>query len=406
MNTSSDYEAQAAAWLVRREASDFSAAEQAEFEAWASADPRHRAAFVRLEAAWRRADRLRGLKPLDGSVDEDLLARSPFARLEEYPAAAGTKDSRVEPAAAAREEASEESPLDKSSIRRFAADGFSVPVDEDHKRRPRRWLAPLAAAAVLAIVAIGAGLWLSMTRGDGWQRYATEYGVLTRIVLSDGSVVHLNTNSVMRTRLSPGHREVVLERGEALFKVAHDATRPFDVQAAGTTVRAVGTEFSVRLREPNEKTPGQQQWQKDVEVLVKEGRVAIDPPKQQLERAAALPSSVSMLSAGETVTISASRVSVQRVPDTEVDKKLSWTEGRLWFERQRLADVVAEFNRYNRRQMVIADPAIADLRVGGGFEANDPESFMAALEKTFGIRAFPSAEDADVIRLVGTRETP
>src|SRR6185503_2463902 len=102
MNTPTDLEAQAAAWLVRREASDFSAAEQAEFEAWASADPRHRAAFVRLEAAWRRADRLRGLKPLDGSVDEDLLARSPFARLEEYPAAAGTKDSRVEPAAAAR----------------------------------------------------------------------------------------------------------------------------------------------------------------------------------------------------------------------------------------------------------------------------------------------------------------
>jgi transmembrane sensor len=194
---------------------------------------------------------------------------------------------------------------------------------------------------------------------------------------------------------------VVLERGEALFKVAHDATRPFDVQAAGTTVRAVGTEFSVRLREPNEKTQGQ----KDVEVLVKEGRVAIDPPKQQLERAAALPPSVSMLSAGETVTISASRVSVQKVADTDVDKKLSWTEGRLWFERQRLADVVAEFNRYNRRQMVIADPAIADLRIGGGFEATDPESFVAALERTFGIRAFPEANDPDVIRLVGTRET-
>jgi transmembrane sensor len=208
----------------------------------------------------------------------------------------------------------------------------------------------------------------------------------------------------MRTRLSPNHREVVLERGEALFKVAHDATRPFDVQAAGTTVRAVGTEFSVRVREPNERAQGQP-GQKDVEVLVKEGRVAIDPPKQQLERAAALPPSVSMLSAGETVTISASRVSVQKVAETDVDKKLSWTEGRLWFERQRLADVVAEFNRYNRRQMVIADPAIADLRIGGGFEATDPESFVAALERTFGIRAFPSAEDPDVIRLVGTRET-
>jgi transmembrane sensor len=401
MNTPSDFETQAAAWLVRREAPNFSAADKAEFHAWANADPRHRAAFVRLEAAWRRADRLRGLKPLDGTVDEDLLARSPFARLEEYPAAAGTKDSRVEPAVPAAEAPSEESPLDKSAIRRFAADGFSVPGDEEQARRPRRWLAPLATAAMLAIIAIGAGVWLQMGRTDGWQHYATEYGVLTRIVLADGSIVHLNTNSVMRTRLSPDHREVVLERGEALFKVAHDASRPFDVQAGGTTVRAVGTEFSVRLREPNEKAQGQ----KDVEVLVKEGRVAIDPPKQQLERAAALPPSVSMLSAGETVTISATRVSVQKVAETDVDKKLSWTEGRLWFERQRLADVVAEFNRYNRRQMVIADPAIADLRIGGGFEATDPESFVAALERTFGIRAFPEADDPDVIRLVGTRET-
>jgi len=404
MNTPTDLEAQAAAWLVRREAATFSAADQAEFEAWANADPRHRATFVRLEAAWRRADRLRGLKPLDGTVDEDLLARSPFTRLEEYSASAGTKDSRVEPAAAALEVPAEESPLEKSAIRRFAADGFSVPAEEEHTRRPRRWFVALAAAAVIAVVAVGAGLWLSMARNDGWQRYATEYGVLTRIVLADGSVVHLNTNSVMRTRLSPNHREVVLERGEALFKVAHDATRPFDVQAAGTIVRAVGTEFSVRLREPNQKTAGQQS-QKDVEVFVKEGRVAIDPPKQQLERAAALPPSVSMLSAGETVTISASRVSVEKVAETDVDKKLSWTEGRLWFERQRLADVVAEFNRYNRRQMVIADPAIADLRVGGGFEATDPESFVAALERTFGIRAFPSAEDPDVIRLVGTGDT-
>ncbi len=396
MNTPSDIEAQAAEWLVRRESAAFGSADQAELDAWTSADPRHRAAFVRLEAAWRRADRLRGLKPLDGTVDEDLLSRSPFARIEEYPAAAGTRDSRIDPAAASAEDL-----LEKSAVRRLAADAFSVPAVEESTPPRRRWLVPLAAAAILALVGIGAGLWLSMQRSDGWERYATEYGVFTRIVLADGSVVHLNTNSQIRARLLPDHREVVLERGEALFKVAHDPNRPFDVQAAGTVVRAVGTEFSVRLRERSEKTDGQ----KDVEVLVKEGRVAIDPPKQQMERATMLPASVSMLSAGETVTISATRVSVQKVAETDVDKKLSWTEGRLWFERQRLADVVAEFNRYNRRQMVIADPAIADLRIGGGFEATDPESFVAALERTFGIRAFPSAEDPDVIRLVGTGET-
>jgi transmembrane sensor len=156
---------------------------------------------------------------------------------------------------------------------------------------------------------------------------------------------------------------------------------------------------------------------KDVEVLVKEGRVAIDPPKNDkpLERAAILPASTSTLSAGEAVRITATRVlseppqmQVQKVAEADVDRKLSWTEGRLWFERQTLKDVVTEFNRYNRRQMVIADPAIENLRIGGGFEATDPESFIAALERTLGVRAFPSpssdGDGAEVIRLVGTRE--
>jgi transmembrane sensor len=384
MNAPYDIEAQAAAWLVRREAPSFADEEAAQFEAWASADPRHRAAFVRLEAAWRRADRLRGLRPLDGTVDEDLLARSPFARIEEYPAAAGTRDSR--------DRADEDPIIERPAL-----------VEERAPRR-RRWLVPLAAAAALALAAVGVYQWLQTDRTGGWKTYATEYG-FEKIVLGDGSIVHLNTNSGMRVRLTSDHREVQLDRGEALFKVAHDASRPFDVEAAGTTVRAVGTEFSVRLRELGERTSGR----RDVEVLVKEGRVAIDPPKRELERATALPASVSTLSAGETVTISANRVHVEKVAETDVDRKLSWTEGRLWFERQRLADVVAEFNRYNRRQMVIADPAIADIRIGGGFEATDPESFVAALERTFGIRAFPSpssnGDDPDVIRLVGTRDT-
>jgi transmembrane sensor len=393
MNSASEFEAQAAAWLVRREAPDFTAQELAEFDAWADADPRHRAAYVRLEAAWRRADRLKRLRPLDGSVDEDLLATSPFARMEEYPARQGTRQTSDE--AALGESVHGESILDEPAL---AVPGV---VEQAAERPRRRWMLPLAAAAAVALVAVAAVTWFAADR-TGWQQFSTDYGGFEKIVLDDGSVVHLNTNSVMRVHLTSELRQIVLDRGEALFKVAHDVNRPFDVQAGATTVRAVGTEFSVRLREASELQSGQ----RDVEVLVKEGRVAIDPPKKQLERAAVLPASVSTLSAGEAVIISAKRLHVEKVAEADVSRKLSWTEGRLWFERQRLADVVAEFNRYNRRQLVIADPAIADLRIGGGFEATDPESFVAALERTLGVRAFPSSpggSEPDVIRLVGTQ---
>jgi transmembrane sensor len=381
MSHASEFEAQAAEWLVRREGAHFSEQDQLAFDAWLEVDPRHRAAYVRLEAAWRRADRLNWLRPLDGEVDEDLLARSPFLRMEEFSALETTRRS---PGAGSDDA---DSPIE---------------IDSPPSATRSRWFVPLAAAAAVAIVAVAVGTWFALQR-TGWQEYATDFGGFEKIILDDGSIVHLNTNSVMRVRITSDYRQVVLDRGEALFKVAHEATRPFDVRAAGTTVRAVGTEFSVRVREARETGGGQ----KDIEVLVKEGRVAIDPPApaKGQDRVTALPASVSTLSAGETVTISAKRLHVEKVAEADLSKKLSWTEGRLWFERQRLADVVAEFNRYNRRQMEIADPAIADLRIGGGFEATDPDSFIAALERTLGVKAFPAPNDPDVIRLVGTQDT-
>ncbi len=395
MTTASELEAQAATWLVKRDTGGMSAAEQAEFDAWMEADPRAAAAYVRLELAWKRADGLRRLRPLDGGVDEDLLAHSPFETvpIEEYPA-------RVET---------------RRTLDIVPSSAGAVIDAEVTQRKPRRRLATAVAAVFAVVLAVAGGFaWRAYER-TGWDEYTTDYGGLSRIVLDDGSVVNLNTNSLMRVQLTRERRHIVLERGEALFKVAHDAGRPFDVEAGNTTVRAVGTEFSVRLRERADSSRGQ----KDIVVLVKEGRVAIDPPKiteRPLERPTTLPPSTSTLSAGEAVTITAKRVNteqpqmqVQKVAEVEVDRKLSWTEGRLWFERQTLKDVVAEFNRYNRRQMVIADPAIENLRIGGGFEATDPESFIAALEKTLGVRAFPSpssdGDQAEVIRLVGTRET-
>jgi transmembrane sensor len=366
MTTPTEMEAQAAAWLVRREAADFSSEEQAALDGWLLASPRHRSAFLRLEAAWRRADQLKRLRPLDGSVDENLLSGPTILNIPQYPV-------------------------------RTASPEVPAATPPAGKARASKWRYTFAAAATIAVLAAGVALWAAIGR-SGWQSYATDFGGLERIVLSDGSVVNLNTNSEIRVRISETRRDIVLERGEALFTVAHDTTRPFDVQASDTTVRAVGTVFSVRLGSG-----------RDVEVIVKEGRVQIDPPElQDVSRAADLSNAPppSLLSAGETVRIKERTIErVVKVADEDVSRKLSWTEGRLIFERQTLAEVVAEFNRYNRRQMVIADPAIAGRRVGGGFEATDIDSFIAALEHSFGIRAFPSPvenPEAEVIRLVGT----
>jgi transmembrane sensor len=340
-----DIESEAANWLIRLER-DPSAEMRANCDAWLAADPRHQAALIRLEETWSRADILNRLRPLDGAVDEQVI------------------------------------------------DKFGIPtaIFDPPKNKPRKPL--FAIAASLLVVAVGAITCIVVSRA-GWQVYETDFGGFQRVVLADGSTAMLNTDSRIRARMSSGRREIVLDRGEVLFTVAHDARRPFDVTAGETVVRAVGTAFSIRLMD-----------HKQVDVIVAEGRVAIDPPddslNSKLPQPVALPT-ISTLAAGETVSVKAHRLKVRKIADEDVSRKLAWTQGRIWFDRVTLTEAVAEFNRYNRRQIVIDDPAIAALRIGGTFESTDLDSFVAALE-TFGIRVTTTRNQADdpsseVIRL-------
>jgi transmembrane sensor len=345
-------EAEAAAWLIRLD-EDVSPGTRAEFAAWAAADPRNHAAFLRLEKTWNRADVLRKLRPIDGAVDERVI--------------------------------------DKFGVRTPI---FDPPVTPETPPKRPAWMAIVA--ALLVVAAIGAGVWIEVAP-SGWQVYRTEFGGFQRISLADGSTAMLNTNSEIRVRLSAARREVLLKQGEALFTVAHDTRRPFDVTAGDTVVRAVGTAFSVRLRD-----------QQQVDVIVTEGRVAIDPQDDSLDSKLPEPGAIpklSTLAAGETVSVKAHRLRIHKIAGDDVTRKLAWTQGRLWFDRVTLAEAIAEFNRYNRRQLIIDDPSITDLHIGGAFDATDLDSFVAALQ-SFGIRATPARNTSDesapeVIRLSG-----
>jgi transmembrane sensor len=311
-----DIEHEASRWLAARDAGATAPAQTAEFNRWLEADIRHRVAYLRLEASWRRTARLKDLRPLDRHVDPDLL-----------------KERRV--------------------------------------RRP--WPFAVAAALLLAIVA---GAYFAQKHA--WQTYETRVGVFSRIVLEDGSVVDLNTNSQVRVRLGAERREVRLTRGEGRFKVAHDANRPFVVAANDAAVRAVGTAFTVRLRDATQ-----------VEVVVAEGKVAIAAPRV---------AETSPLAAGEAAVVQPGSVSVRPVSPQAMQRRLAWTSGRLEFRGEPLADAVAEFNRYNLRQIRLANPKLGALRVGGNFKATDPESFAAALASAFKLHVDPAGTDAIVIR--------
>jgi transmembrane sensor len=317
MKTASDIDKEAAAWISRRDASRGAEAVEREFAAWIEADIRHRVAYLRLNAAWERTRLAERFRPLDGPIDRSLLA-----------------------------------PAESVA--------------------PHRFMPWLSAVAALMLLGVGVVAWFVVDAQRG-EVYRTAVGHFERIRLEDGSVIELNTDSELRVRMSDRRRLVSLIRGEARFKVAYDASRPFDVEADGMRVRAIGTAFSIRLRD-----------REHAEVLVTEGRVAITLPQlKPQEISAPMPT----LEAGELAVVAPERVAIASVPTATVLRRLSWTEGKLVFDEETLATAVAEFNRYNRRQLVIADPSLATLHVGGNFEATDLPSFLSALERVFGVRS-------------------
>jgi hypothetical protein len=112
----------------------------------------------------------------------------------------------------------------------------------------------------------------------------------------------------------------------------------------------------------------------------------------------------SVLAAGDTVTLGVERTRVERLAAADLRSRFAWTAGRIQLDGKNLTEAVAEFNRYNRRKLTIADPAIAGLRVSGTFSATEPESFVATLARSGEVRQLAPGSrtpDSQVIRLVG-----
>jgi transmembrane sensor len=210
--------------------------------------------------------------------------------------------------------------------------------------------------------------------------YETSTGEQRFMNLVDGSTVELNSQSKIEVRYTADERAVTLVRGEALFHVAKDHSRPFIVSVGGTRVRAVGTEFDV--------------YKKPAATLVSvlEGRVEVDAVSGVDKRAAptASPQGASASTARGPVALSAGyRLAVTSAGiggSTQLDAvaAIAWTRQQLVFDSVSVPDIVAEFNRYNTRQMVI-DGNLEGLRLSGVFSSTDPMAFVRFLQDRFGV---------------------
>jgi transmembrane sensor len=262
----------------------------------------------------------------------------------------------------------------------------SVPLPSQRKNRDTSGagfgiLVPriaVAAAVTLAVLAGTSYFFLSP------QRFQTALGEQRSVVLNDDSVVTLNTSSSIEVRMSKDRRTVRLLSGEALFQVAHDASRPFDVKTGDTTIRAVGTEFDVDRHAAG------------TTVTVVEGKVAVFTAADGSKDGEAdnLP-----LAAGEQLTVAPR--SKSHTVRANVAAATAWTQRKLIFEHRPLGEVAEEFNRYNHQAIDIRSPELRSQEVTGVFQANDPDSFVTFLAKIPDVNIERSADNQ---RFVVTRD--
>jgi transmembrane sensor len=332
---STKIEHEAAAWLALRDTGAWSEPQERAFAEWQAQSTAHQIAVIRMNTIWQRADRLQAL-------------------------GVGVPRGQIPPPGSWRL-----SPFSDHHTR-HAHDAHNL---KSHVRSPASRLPRWRALAATLLLGAGAAIcWYFAAYAPS--SYRSQIGETKRVAIGDGSVVTLNTNSAIHVALTAAERRVDLDRGEAFFEVAKDPRRPFTVNAAGRRITAVGTKFSVFRGDL------------DTRVVVTEGQVKIEEL-----RAGVAVGPTTQVAAGSVARAGSAGVLVKHSSVAEAETYMTWRSGYIALRDTELAAAVAEFNRYNHKQLVIADPAIADVRIGGNLRATSVDAFVRVLEQGFPIRA-------------------
>jgi transmembrane sensor len=241
----------------------------------------------------------------------------------------------------------------------------------DGMARPRPRQKRLAGGALAIIVALALGLVYNTQTVDRPEN--TKIGEVRHLLLDDGSQVELDAASELRIDYTPWRRRIEVVHGQALFKVA-PGWRLFEVQAAGGTLRDIGTTFNVL------------EDQGKVTVSVDEGAVEISLANGRKRR----------LDGGEQATYQAGEITPSRaVNPVNVG---SWQQERWIFEDASLGEVTRHINRQHEHPVSLADASLDSYRVSGVFDRTDRAGLLKALTVVLPIRVEETAEATQLRR--------
>lgn len=203
--------------------------------------------------------------------------------------------------------------------------------------------------------------------------YKTRIGEVKNVMLPDGSLVELNTNTEIRLDFNDSVRKVILVQGEAFFAVAKNPSKVFMIDTGERTIRVIGTQFNVRKQSQS------------LQIAVKEGLVAVHPTSEQ-HIAFEHKSDDILLTAGTIGAFSGEGQLISRDQSDKVDRLQSWRFGLFRFDNESMETVVAELNRYQPKHIILLDDEVKSLRISGVYSLTDQDNLFKALEQVLPIR--------------------
>jgi transmembrane sensor len=320
----------ATVWRMRMDAPEWSAADEAAFQAWLAEDELHRRAFERTGQVWELVDS-QAASPDIMVIRRDALDRAQRAA--------------------------------RGRLARWRRPMLELPR--------RRALAALAAGL---LVAAGLGAYQLLAPDV----YATGRSERRVVTLADGSTLSLDAMTRVLVDYSDDARRLRLLKGQARFDVAHDVSRPFSVRAWDRTVVATGTAFNIDV------------FGGQARVTLIEGRVLVMPTAPRPGQAAPAAKPVE-LRAGEQL-VASGEAPAKVVAGVDLQQATAWQQGKLMFDKEPLAEAVARMNRYSQRKIIVGDPVAGAAPVSGAFDAGNTKGFLEAVTTYLPITATDGPE--------------
>lgn len=205
----------------------------------------------------------------------------------------------------------------------------------------------------------------SQTASVQYNTLLTKRGGEYRIVLEDGTKVHLNATSQLKYPVVFTDKERVVHlQGEAYFEVAPDKARPFYVVTDQMKIRQYGTAFNVNAY------PGS-----NTEVVLVRGSIGVTVGDKERTL---VPGQLAKVHAGSNLL---------SIKEVDAESYVAWNDGRFFFDNQSLKDIATVLSRWYDVEIQFVKGSIQYLHFTGSLDRYDTiEPIIQAISRAADVK--------------------